>query len=90
MNIERANIHLIDMANKSFYNLNQLKEEMVLYIIQPNIEVFNTILESYFLISSMFKGVETNIIFIPGESYEIIEYMMANDLLKNLKFLVLM
>ena len=85
MNIERANIHLIDMANKSFYNLNQLKEEMVLYIIQPNIEVFNTILESYFLISSMFKGVETNIIFIPGESYEIIEYMMANDLLKKFK-----
>ena len=58
---------------------------MVLYIIQPNKEVFTIILESYFLISSMFKGVETNIIFIPGESYEIIEYMMANDLIKNFK-----
>ena len=65
--------------------MDQLKEEMVLYIIQPNKEVFSIILESYFLISSMFKGVETNIIFIPGESYEIIEYMMANDLIKNFK-----
>jgi hypothetical protein len=42
-------------------------------------------LESYFLISSMFKGVEMNIIFIPGESYEVIEYMMANDLIKSFK-----
>ena len=65
--------------------MDQLKEEMVLYIIQPNKEVFSIILESYFLISSMFKGVEANIIFIPGESYEIIEYMMANDLIKNFK-----
>ena len=65
--------------------MDQLKEEMVLYIIQPDKEVFQIILESFFLISSMFKGVEANIIFIPGESYEIIEYMMANDLIKNFK-----
>ena len=65
--------------------MEQLKEEMVLYIIQPNKEALSIILESYFLISSMFKGVETNIIFIPGESYEIIEYMMANDLITKFK-----
>ena len=85
MNIERPNIHLIDLKQKSFYKLEELKEEMILYIIQPNREVFSIILESYFLISSMFLGVEANIIFIPGESYEIIEYMMANDLLEKFK-----
>ena len=85
MNIERNHIHLIDVKQKSFYKLDELNEEMILYIIQPNREVFSIILESYFLISSMFVGVEANIIFIPGESYEIIEYMMANDLLDKFK-----
>ena len=73
MSIEKNNIHLIDLKQKSFYNLDQLKEEMVLYIIQPYKDVFQTILESYYLISSRFKEVETNIIFIPVDSYEIIE-----------------
>ena len=52
---------------------------------QPNKAILELMLESYFLISSMFKGLEMNIIFIPGESYEVIEYMMANDLIKNFK-----
>ena len=85
MSIEKNNIHLIDLKQKSFYNLDQLKEEMVLYIIQPYKDVFQTILESYYLISSRFKEVETNIIFIPVDSYEIIEYMIANDLIYNFK-----
>ena len=84
MNIEKSKIHLIDLQ-KSFYNLAELKEEMVIYIIQPNKEIFANILESYFLISSKFQGVETNIIFIPGESYEIIEIMMGNDLINKFK-----
>lgn len=85
MNIERSHIHLIELKNKSYYNLNELKEQMVLYIMQPNKAILELMLESYFLISSMFKGVEMNIIFIPGESYEVIEYMMANDLIKSFK-----
>ena len=85
MNIAKSNIHLVDVKQKSYYNLNELEEEMVLYIIQPKKEVFSLILESYFLITSMFKGVQTNIIFIPGESYEIIEYMIANDLMQKFK-----
>ena len=85
MSIEKNNIHLIDLKQKSFYNLDQLKEEMILYIIQPYKDVFQTILESYYLIPSRFKEVETNIIFIPVDSYEIIEYMIANDLIYNFK-----
>ena len=85
MNIERSHIHLIELKNKSYYNLSELKEQMVLYIMQPNKAILELMLESYFLISSMFKGVEMNIIFIPGESYEVIEYMMANDLIKSFK-----
>ena len=85
MSIERNHIHLIELKNKSYYNLSELKEQMVLYIMQPNKAILELMLESYFLISSMFKGVEMNIIFIPGESYEVIEYMMANDLIKSFK-----
>ena len=86
MNIEKSKIHLIDLQ-KSFYNLDELKEDVVIYIIQSNKEIFSNILESYFLISSKFQGVEASIIFIPGESYEIIEYMMGNDLINKLKIL---
>ena len=86
MNIEKSKIHLIDLQ-KSFYNLDELKEDLVIYIIQSNKEIFSNILESYFLISSKFQGVEASIIFIPGESYEIIEYMMGNDLINKFKIL---
>ena len=57
---------------------------MVIFIIQPDRDVFQySVLESYFFISSMYTNVETNIIFVPGETYEIIEYMMNNDLTKK-------
>ena len=59
---------------------------MVIFIIQPDRDVFQySVLESYFFISSMYTNVETNIIFVPGETYEIIEYMMNNDLTKKFK-----
>ena len=84
MNIQTT----VDISQKSQYNLEKLKEEMVLFIIQPDRDIFQyNVLESYFFISSMYKGVETNIIFIPGETYEIIEYMMNNDLTKKFKIL---
>ena len=85
MNIEKSKIHPIDLKEKSFYNLDEVNEEMILYIIQPKKEIFADILESYFLISSKFQEIETNIIFIPGETYEIVEYMMANDLINRFK-----
>ena len=80
MNIEKFKIHPIDLEQKSFYNLDEIKEEMILYIIQPKKEIFINSLESYFLVSSKFQEIEANIIFVPGETYEIIEYMMDNDL----------
>ena len=82
MNIQTT----IDISQKNKYNLEKLKEDMVLFIIQPDRDIFQyNVLETYFFVSSMYKGVETNIIFIPGETYEIIEYMMNNDLTKNFK-----
>ena len=85
MNIEKFKIHPIDLEQKSFYNLDEIKEEMILYIIQPKKEIFINSLESYFLVSSKFQEIEANIIFVPGETYEIIEYMMDNDLINNFK-----
>ena len=84
MNIET----IIDISQKNKYNLEKLTEDMVIFIIQPDRDIFQyNVLESYFFISSMYKGVETNIIFIPGETYEIIEYMMNNDLTQKYKIL---
>ena len=52
MNIDNAKIHLVDVKQKSYYNLDELKEEMILYIIQPNKPTLELILESYFLLTN--------------------------------------
>ena len=86
MNIDNDKIYIVDVKQKSYYNLDELKEEMILYIIQPNKPTLELVLESYFfLTTSSYKAIETNIIFIPGENYEVIEYMMANELLSKFK-----
>ena len=78
-------VSTVDINQKSKYNLEKLQEEMVLFIIKPDRDTFQyNFLETLFFVSSVYKGVETTVIFIPGETYEIIEYMMNNDL--NNKF----
>lgn len=43
-------------------------------------DTFTHVIESYYLFSSLNRGNKTIAIFIPGESYDIIEYMTANEL----------
>ena len=83
MGIEKGNIHVVGADQKYIYNLENIKEESILFITQPDLTIFQKIVEVHFLISSLIKGIESNIIFIPGESYNIIEYMISNDLLNR-------
>ena len=85
MNIEKTKIYAIETEIKKLNNLNEIKEEMILYVIQPNKEILEDVIDSFYNVSNKFKGVLTNIIFIPGERYELIEFMMANDLIHNFK-----
>ena len=83
MGIEKANNHIIGVNQNNIYNLEHINEQSILFIIQPDLKIFQKIVEVHFLISSLIKGIESNIIFIPGESYNIIEYMISNDLLNR-------
>ena len=85
MNIEKTKIYAIETEIKKLNNLSEIKEEMILYVIQPNKEILEDVIDSFYNVSNKFKGVLTNIIFIPGERYELIEFMMANDLIHNFK-----
>jgi len=83
MGIEKSNIHIVGVNQNNIYNLEHVDEQAILFIIQPDLTIFTKIVEVYFLISSLIKGIESNIIFIPGESYHIIEYMISNDLINR-------
>ena len=83
MGIEKANIHVIGVNQNNIYNLEQVNEQSILFITQPDLPIFQKIVEVQFLISSFIKGIESNIIFIPGESYNIIEFMISNDLINR-------
>ena len=85
MNIDKTKIYAIETEIKKLNNLSEIKEEMILYVIQPNKEILEDVIDSFYNVSNKFKGVLTNIIFIPGERYELIEFMMANDLIHNFK-----
>ena len=80
MNIQITNVHIIDDNQKSFYNLVEINEQVNLYITQSRKDKFLLLLEAYFFIYSNFHDIETYIIFIPGETYEIRDYIITNQL----------
>lgn len=85
MGIEKAKIHIICNDQSYIYTLKDINEEAILFIIQPEETIFKKVIETNFFFTSVVKGIESNIIFIPGESYNIIEYMISNDLINQFK-----
>lgn len=80
MNIQLKNVHLIDTKEKSYNNLVEIKEQVNLYITQSRKDIFLLLIEAYSSIYSKFPEIETFIIFIPGITYEIRDYIISNEL----------
>ena len=80
MNIPIRNVHTIDDNQKSYYNLVEINEQVNLYITQSRKDKFLLFLEAYFFIYSKFQDIETFFIFVPGETYEIRDYIISNQL----------
>ena len=80
MNIQIKNVHTIDDNQKKYYNLVEINEQANLYITQSKKDKFLLFLEAYFFIYSKFQDIETFFIFIPGETYEIRDYIISNQL----------
>ena len=85
MGISKKKIHIVGGNQNNISNLEYIKEEEIIFIIQPELSIFAEILKIHFLVTSVHKEIESNIIFIPGESYNIIEYMTSNDLINQFK-----
>ena len=80
MNIQIKNVHTIDENQKSYYNLVEINEQVIIYMTQSRKDKFLLFLEAYFFIYSKFQEIETFFIFIPGETYEIRDYIISNQL----------
>ena len=85
MGISKKKIHIVGGNQNNISNLEYIKEEEIIFIIQPELSILAEILKIHFLVTSVHKEIESNIIFIPGESYYIIEYMTSNDLINKFK-----
>jgi len=85
MGIEKQKIHVIGNNQNNISNLEYIKEKAIIFIIQPELTIFADIIQIHYKATSVHKEIESNIIFIPGESYNIIEYMTSNDLINQFK-----
>ena len=59
--------------------LTNVKEETVIFIIKPEKNIFNVIIQMHWILKSQRQNLIKNLIFIPGENHDIIEYMIDNN-----------
>ena len=59
--------------------LSQVKEEIMIFIVQPERQIFDVIVKIHFMLKTMKPNLVENIVFIPGENHDIIEYMIENS-----------
>ena len=83
--IELSSIQLIDQNEKDLTRLNSVTEEIALFIIQPSKEILNVVIEMHIMLKSFRSNLSKNIVFIPGETYDIIEFLTTNNLLAEFK-----
>ena len=81
-NIETDKIIKINTKEKGIDIIRQIKEDIVIFIIRPDKDIFNVVLEIHLMLRALRpKGLTENIIFIPRENYDIIEYMTTNNMI---------
>ena len=59
--------------------LENVTEDIALFIIRPEKKIFNIIIQMHFMLKAMRPNLVENLIFIPGENHDIIEYMIQNN-----------
>ena len=65
--------------------LTNVKEETVIFIIRPEKNIFNVIIQMHWILKSQRQNLVKNLIFIPGENHDIIEYMIENNVFNEFK-----
>ena len=59
--------------------LSTVNEEIIIFIVQPDRQIFDVIVKMHFMLRSIKPNSVENIVFIPGENHDIIEYMTENN-----------
>ena len=59
--------------------LSTVNEEIIIFIVQPDRQIFDVIVKMHFMLRSIKPNCVENIVFIPGENHDIIEYMTENN-----------
>jgi hypothetical protein len=81
-NIERDKITKINTKEKGLDIIRQITEDVIIFIIKPDRELFNVVLEIHLMLRALRpKGLTEHLIFIPRENYDIIEYMTTNNMI---------
>ena len=83
-NLDSNNIVVINENTKDFM-IERIKEETVIFIIKPEKEIFNILIQMHCMLKAMKPNLVKNLIFIPGENHDIIEYMIVNNVIKEFK-----
>ena len=65
--------------------LENVTEDIALFIIRPEKKIFNIIIQMHFMLKAMRPNLVENLIFIPGENHDIIEYMMRANIYNEFK-----
>ena len=63
--------------------MRQISEEIVIFIIRPDKDIFNVVLEIHLMLKALRPNLTENLIFIPRENYDIIEYITTNNMLSD-------
>ena len=72
----------ISSEEKGLNTLRDITEDSIIFIIRPDKEIFNVIVEIHLMLKALKGGNCTEtLIFIPKENYDIIEYMSTNSML---------
>ena len=59
--------------------LENVTEDIALFIIRPEKKIFNIIIQMHLMLKALRPNLVENLIFIPGENHDIIEYMIQNN-----------
>ena len=59
--------------------LENVTEDIALFIVRPEKKIFNIIIQMHLMLKILRPNLVENLIFIPGENHDIIEYMIQNN-----------
>ena len=79
-NFGSGNINVMDGTEKDLNLISKVSEDIIIYIIKPDKKIFNTIIQVHLMLKALRSNLEENIIFIPVENYDIIEYMTSHHI----------